>query len=120
MRKAGGKVQVGPDGKILKEEMKRLLTNDARAFLRQVIRLSRSKIGSTQLHRLASELYALRVSLRHNGVQAGLDLTEGSVKASVKDKKLAGDAVFLYGLLANETIGDGIDMQDLDLLEKKS
>jgi hypothetical protein len=119
LKKAGGKVQVGPDGKLSKEEMHRLSIEDAHIISLAKYRARlRSKIGSTQLHRLTSELWALHKEYKRDGVKVATSLYEGEITIPAAQGKKAGDATFLYEILANEVMNEGIDMWDVDLLER--
>ena len=104
----------------VRESAKALLVNDAHiiSLAKYKARL-KSRIGQTQLHRLASELWAVHRKYQADGVSIVKERTEGLVKVDRKYNRRAGDALFLYDLLANEITKDGIDLWDLDMLQRK-
>ena len=120
LKKTSGKVQVGPDGKLSKEDAKILLVSDAHiiSMAKYKARL-RSRIGKTQLHRLASELWALHSEYQLAGALEAKEKTKQAVIVHEKFNKRAGDAIFLFEILSSAATGDGIDFWDLDMLQQK-
>ena len=120
LKKAAGKVQVGPDGKLSKEDAKALLVSDAHilSIAKYRARL-KSRIGQTQLHRLASELWALHCEYQADGAKTVTERSKGRVKVKSNYNRRAGDSLFLYELLTNASTKDGVDFWDLDLLQRK-
>ena len=117
LKRTTGAVPVGPDGKLSDEDLRKVLIGDAHVrAMAQFQSRANSSIGYTQIRRLANELWAMRLLHRQNGKaiasRQGKKITTGSLT------RAAGDILYLYERYASAATGDGIDMWEIELVQK--
>jgi hypothetical protein len=117
LKKTSGNITVGPDGKLTEENLRKILIADAHVRAMASFKgKTNSSVGRTQIRRLACELWAQRFVYRQNGLAIGNK--QGKKCSTISSQKKAGDILYLYERYASAATGDGIDMWDMELVEK--
>ena len=111
--------KIGPNGKLSAEDIKANEISDAhiRAYAKYRAKL-KSKLGRTQLHRLANEMWATHMQDRVDGMDIAHREGVGHLVKTRWDVSKMGDVQFIYSRYSSESTGDGLDFDDLDLLEE--
>jgi len=121
LKRTTGSVPVGPDGKLSDADLRKVLIHDAHIRAQaQFQSHAASKIGYTQMRRLANELWAMRLLHQQNGQaiasRQGKTITTGRYTGSLM--KASGDILYLYERFASAATGDGIDVWELELVQR--
>ncbi len=117
LKRTTGKIPVGPDGKLSEEDLRKILINDVHIRAMASFKgRTNSSVGRTQVRRLASELWATRYYHQKNGQAIGKK--QGKVCGTASSARKAGNTLYLYERYASAATGDGIDMWDMDLVQR--